>query len=74
MAFRMGRSALTPNYLWIHRLAARQPPPRPIARFISTDKLEHARETQHKLRAQEIRKRNQSVAMYSAAAVCMEKC
>ncbi|WFD02145.1 Cytochrome c oxidase assembly protein cox11, mitochondrial [Malassezia obtusa] len=41
------------------------------ARFLSTEELNRAREAQHKFRAEAVRKRNQSVAMYAASALVL---
>lgn len=68
MFFRLGRAAFGPRCASMQRMTV--PAPRwTSARFLSTEELNRAREAQHKFRAEAVRKRNQSVAMYAASAV-----
>ena len=66
--FRLGRTALGLHAFAAPRMRVPCTPLR-FARSASTDELSRARHLQQQLRAQDIRKRNQSIVMYTASGV-----
>ncbi|KAI3623836.1 Cytochrome c oxidase assembly protein cox11, mitochondrial [Malassezia furfur] len=64
--FRLGRTALGLHAFAAPRMRVSCAPLR-FARSASTDELSRARHLQQQLRAQDIRKRNQSIVMYTAS-------